>query len=125
MTKTVLVVEDDEAVRQVLRRALRICRYNVFEAASGNEAVAVCYKYNGSIDLVLADVHLPDMKGTEMARILLAMRPEMKVLYASGNLQETALPAEAAFLQKPFTIAGLNDKIRDVLAEPETLLAAV
>jgi two-component system, cell cycle sensor histidine kinase and response regulator CckA len=122
MDKTVLLVEDDKSVRHFTHMVLRICGWTVLEAADGQEAVALCHRHQGPIPLLVTDIHLPDMEGTEVARILLALQPEMSVLYLSGDLQETAVPAEAAFLQKPFTIAAFEDKIRDVLAARETLV---
>ncbi|HYT91412.1 MAG TPA: PAS domain-containing protein, partial [Gemmataceae bacterium] len=119
-TETVLLVEDEEAVRQLATLALRMSGYTILEAGSGEEAIQLCEQYPGPIHLILTDVVMPRMGGRELVDRLRAIRPELKILYLSGYTDDAmihrgALEAEAAFLQKPFTTPALTRKVREVL----------
>jgi two-component system, cell cycle sensor histidine kinase and response regulator CckA len=115
-TETILVVEDEENVRTLLAEMLRRKRYNVLEAGSGPEALAVCEKHAGRIDLLMTDIVIPGMRGPEIAQQLRGRYPGLKVLFMSGYMEEaSAIPADA-FLQKPFTMSSLAAKVREVLA---------
>jgi PAS domain S-box-containing protein len=120
-SETILIVEDDEIVRDLVRTTLHLAGYTVLEAENGDEAIAVCREHSGRIQLLVTDVVMPKMSGLELAETLAADSPSMKVLYISGYTDKAiahhGVPEEgAAFLQKPFTPQALTTKIREVLA---------
>jgi PAS domain S-box-containing protein len=119
-TETVLLVEDEESVRQLVRETLAAKGYRVVEADNGESGVAVAAKHQGKIDLVITDVVMPGMGGRELVKQLAQTRPETKVLYLSGYTEdaivsEGTIESGAAFLQKPFTLQNLARKVREVL----------
>jgi two-component system, cell cycle sensor histidine kinase and response regulator CckA len=119
-TETILVVEDEYALRLVVRRALAEAGYTVLLAANGDEAVGLCETYTGDIHLLLTDVVMPGMSGSALARELLKTRPTLAVLYVSGYVdnmldQRAELSTEVHFLGKPFTGADIKCKVREVL----------
>jgi len=119
-TETVLLVEDEDGVRALIRQVLHKHGYMVLEARHGGEALLQCERHKGPIELLLTDVVLEQMSGRELAERLCPMRPEMKVLYVSGYtddaiLHHGVLNPGTAFLQKPFTTEALARKIREVL----------
>jgi PAS domain S-box-containing protein len=121
--ETVLLVEDEEAVRQVSYEVLRRNGYTVLVAHNGEEALQVCERYKGSISLLVTDVVMPGMSGRELAESLARSRPDMKVLYTSGYTDDAVvrhgvLKAGMAFLQKPFMTEALARKVRDLLDAP-------
>ena len=122
-SETVLLVEDEDGVRALMRQVLHKHGYNVLESRHGGEALLMCERHQGKIDLLLTDVVLEQMSGRELAERLLKLRPEMKVLYVSGYADDAivhhgVLNAGMAFLQKPFTTESLARKIRYVLDGP-------
>jgi CheY-like chemotaxis protein len=121
-TETVLLVEDEDAVRDLVSRMLQMCGYTVLEAAHGEEAIRVSERYEGPIQLMVTDVMMPKMTGREVAERLKPLRPDMRVLYVSGYtddeiVRQGVLGADMAFLQKPFTPDALARKVREVLDE--------
>ena len=119
-TETVLVVEDDEAIRRLTCRALEAQGYTVLSAAGAREAIRLCEEHAGEIHLMLTDVVMPGMSGRELARSAAALRPLVKVLFMSGYTDNVivhhgVLDAGTAFLQKPFTPRSLAQKVREVL----------
>jgi PAS domain S-box-containing protein len=119
-TETVLLVEDEESVRQLVRETLAAKGYRVMEAQNGESGVAAAAQHDGKIDLVITDVVMPGMGGRELVKQLAQTRPETKVLYLSGYtedaiLNEDTIESGAAFLQKPFTLQNLSSKVREVL----------
>jgi len=119
-SETVLLVEDEDGVRALMRQVLHKHGYNVLESRHGGEAFLMCERHSGKIDLLLTDVVLEQMSGRELAERLIKVRPEMKVLYVSGYADDAivhhgVLNAGVAFLQKPFTTEALARKIRYVL----------
>ena len=121
-TETVLLLEDEDGVRALIRHMLHKQGYTVLEAKRGEEAIHLCRHHEGSIHLLLADVVLEQMSGREVAEQLSLMRPEMKTLYISGYTDDAivhhgVLSHEMPFLQKPFTAEGLIRKVRQVIEE--------
>ena len=119
-TETVLLVEDEEAVRDVAKRILREAGYTVLAAASPDEALLACKTHLGKIHLLLTDVVLPQMSGKLLADRLAMARPGIKVLYMSGYaddaiLHHGTLAPGTHFIGKPFSAADLARKIREVL----------
>jgi nitrogen-specific signal transduction histidine kinase len=118
--ETVLVVEDEDALREVTRRILTRAGYEVLAVADGLEAVEVAGSYPGWIDVLVTDVVLPHVPGREVARRIRALRPSISVLFMSGYA-EPALGAsgrvepDVHLLQKPFSESALLTKLRDVL----------
>jgi two-component system cell cycle sensor histidine kinase/response regulator CckA len=119
-TETILVVEDEEALREVARRTLGAAGYEVLTAADGDGALEISAKRGGDIQLLLTDVVMPGMNGMRLAQKLLETRPAVKVLYMSGYTDDAmvhhgVLDAGTNFLAKPFTALGLTWKVREVL----------
>ena len=120
---TVLVTEDDSTVRELVCSSLVEMGHTVLEARHSGEAVEICERYKGPIDLLLTDVVMPQMNGQELARRVKAARPGVRTLYMSGYadpdlLQDLAADGQA-FLPKPFTIDHLASKVHDVLTSAE------
>lgn len=122
-TETVLVVEDEDIVRSLACRILAQHGYTVLEAGRPEQALQIGLEHDGPIHLLVTDVVMPGMGGRDMADRLMAVRPEMKVLYVSGYTNNTIahhgiLEPGVAFLQKPFTPATLLHRVRQVLDRP-------
>lgn len=120
-TETILVVEDEPMVREMLCDSLREFGYAVLSAGEAVEAERRCREHSGPIHLLISDVILPGVGGRELAQKLTALRPEMKLLFISGYTDDAVvrhgiLTAGVMFLQKPFTLVGMARKIREVLA---------
>ena len=121
-TETVLVVDDDEGVRNLAKRILASSGYTVLTAGTGDEALALCAGHDGPIALVLSDVVMPKMSGPELAHELARLRPAARVVFMSGYAGDAVehrglLDAGSHFIDKPFTALGLTQKIRRVLDE--------
>ncbi|HEX7117537.1 MAG TPA: PAS domain S-box protein [Longimicrobiales bacterium] len=119
-TETVLLVEDEEAVRSLVRKILEQRGYCVLEARSGSEALALSAKHPGPIDLLLTDVVMPEMSGRELAERLLPDRPGTRVLFISGYTEDAVVRhgiqnTRISFLEKPFSPGALARKVREVL----------
>jgi len=128
-TETILLVEDEDGVRALTRQLLQKQGYSVLETRHGGEALLLCERHQGSIQLLLTDVVLSQMSGRELAQRLAVLRPEMKVLFMSGYSEEAivqhgVLNSGTAFLQKPFTAESLSTKVREVLDSPQAKAAA-
>ena len=120
MTQTILLLDDNTQLRNVVRRLLEGAGYLVVGAATAAEAFEFAAAPGVRIDLLLTDVVLPGPTGPEVARVLRGTRPRLPVLYMSGHSQvDLAAPGhadpDAAFLQKPFTSEALIHKVRAVL----------
>jgi len=119
-SETVLVAEDEDAVRQIIEKALQARGYQVIVARGGSDALALAGRHNGQIDLLVTDVVMPDMNGRELSQRLTHVRPTLRTLYLSGYtddaiLHHGVLQEGVAFLQKPFSLGALARKVRDVI----------
>lgn len=118
-TETILLVEDEPAVRALDRRVLESCGYEVLEAADGLEAVRLVGRHEGPLHLLVSDVVMPHLGGGQLAEQLHAMNPRLKVLFVSGYTNDEVVRhgvgSEYDFLQKPFTPTALAHKVREVL----------
>ncbi|HVE59682.1 MAG TPA: response regulator [Pyrinomonadaceae bacterium] len=118
--ETILLVEDEEILRNLCRQILESCGYKVIEAGNGSEALAICREADYKIDLVLTDVVMPKMSGRQLVEQLAVLRPEIKVIYMSGYTDDKAVRQDAAeeganFIPKPFTFNTLAEKVRELL----------
>ena len=116
----ILLVEDDDVVRNLARRVLGDHGYSVVEARHGEEALAMSERHKGPIHLLLTDVVMPEMSGRQLAQNLERLRPDIPVLYMSGYTDDTVLrygvqENEVALLQKPLTPDALVAKVREVI----------
>jgi two-component system cell cycle sensor histidine kinase/response regulator CckA len=119
-TETILLVEDDEMVRRLVRETLEHEGYKLMDAAEPTEAHRLADAFKGPIQLLITDVVMPKTSGRELAAQIVSRRPETKVLYMSGYTDLAVVSrglekASVAFLQKPFTPAALTQKVREVL----------
>jgi PAS domain S-box-containing protein len=119
-SETVLLVEDEESVRHLVRDTLAARGYRVVEAENGEAGITAAGLHKGAIHLVITDVVMPGMGGRELIKQLAQSRPEAKVLYLSGYtedaiISEGTIERGAAFLQKPFTLQNLSRKVREIL----------
>jgi len=126
--ETILLVEDELALRCMIRDFLRSCGYDVLEAGRGDEALLLAAGYRAPIHLLVTDLVMPRMSGPELAEALTALRPEVKVLFISGYTKDATVhngidESETAFLQKPFAPADLARKAREVLDSCECAAA--
>ncbi len=121
-TETLLVVEDADSLRTLLKTILTSFGYTVFTAANGHEALALERTHSGEFDLVITDVIMPEMSGTELADRMLEKSPDLQILLISGYPTERAISAEQLdsrfrFLQKPFSAMELGRTVRRMLDE--------
>jgi PAS domain S-box-containing protein len=120
-SETVLVVEDDDIVRALIRRTLREQGYKVLAAIGGDDALRLFQAHSGAIDVVLTDIIMPGMNGRALAERLVSVKPELRVLYMSGYTDDViarhgVLEPGTPFLQKPFAPRMLAEKLREILA---------
>jgi PAS domain S-box-containing protein len=119
-SETILVLEDEPAIRSLMREVLTRRGYFVLDTDSADDALEICAEHAGAIALLVTDVILPKMNGLEVAKRTLELRPEIKVLFTSGYTDSTILHQEilqnpAVLLSKPFTPEALAQKVRDLL----------
>jgi signal transduction histidine kinase/CheY-like chemotaxis protein len=118
-SEVILLVEDEDVVRNLARKILEASGYVVLDARNGLEGLALCGAHEGPIDLLVSDVVMPELGGRELAEGALKLRPRMKVIFMSGHTQDVVLKEGVqkgtAFLQKPFTPAALAQKVRETL----------
>jgi CheY-like chemotaxis protein len=112
---TILVVEDDNIVRMLIVDVLEELEYKVLEAADAAEALDVIQDATRHVDLMMTDQGLPDMKGTELATRVRALRPGLPVLFASGYSENIDVPQGMHSIGKPFSIDDLRDKVKSIL----------
>jgi two-component system, cell cycle sensor histidine kinase and response regulator CckA len=118
--ETILLVEDEDMVRQLTREILELYGYKILEAQHAKEAISISEQYNGPIHMMITDVIMPKTSGKELANILSKVRPEMCVLYMSGYTDDAivhhgVLDKHTNFIQKPFTPETLAQAVKKVL----------
>ncbi len=121
--ETVLLVEDEEVVREMAMEILQECGYHVLQAKDGHEALQLAGQHDGEIHLMLTDVVMPRMSGRELSEQLTPLRPETRVLYMSGYTDDAivhhgVLDEGTAFIGKPFSMHALARKVRETLDAP-------
>jgi DNA-binding response OmpR family regulator len=120
-TETLLVVENEAAIKALVQMALERHGYVVLTAESGREALSLAAAHNGPIDLLITDVVMPDLRGPELARRLVQQRPGLVTLFMSGYMDDalgddpTALAVPVDFIQKPFSPSALAARVREML----------
>jgi two-component system cell cycle sensor histidine kinase/response regulator CckA len=118
--ETILIVEDEEEVKDLTAQILKKYGYTILKASKGNEAISICDGHKGSIHLMLTDVVMPEMDGRRLAESIISLRPGIKVLYMSGYtdnaiIHHGVLDKGMNYIQKPFTVESLARKVREVL----------
>ncbi len=124
--ETILLVEDEDAVRRLIQRILESAGYQVLAAADGREALDICGSEDTTIDLLRTDVVLPGMDGIETARRLQSLRPPLRTVFMSGYAdrvitKQDELGESVGFLEKPFDAGTLMTRIREALDEESPL----
>lgn len=119
---TVLLVEDEDSLRFVLREMLESFGYTVLDASQGRDALRIAQEHSGTIHVLLSDLVMPGMSGSELAGRLTRLRPGLKVLFMSGYGQGAppshAIPPDAPCIEKPFTADVLAGALRALLDAP-------
>jgi CheY-like chemotaxis protein len=119
-SETILLVEDEESVRSLVRDFLLSNGHTVLEAGDGPDAIRIAETHQGPIDLLISDVIMPQTSGRELSVEIKKRLPNLKVLFISGYTDDSVvrhgiIEGEVAFLQKPFTMKALASKVREVL----------
>jgi PAS domain S-box-containing protein len=119
-SETVLIVEDNDALRKLAKNALRKYGYKILEAENGEKALNVSETHEGPVHLLLTDVVMPRMSGTDLSEKLQSIRPETRVIYMSGYTADAIvrngiLRQDINFIEKPFSLESLGKKVRQVL----------
>jgi two-component system cell cycle sensor histidine kinase/response regulator CckA len=119
-TETLLIVENEPAIRHLLQVALQKNGYSVLTAESGRKALELVRDHTGTIDLLITDVMMEDMDGPELVRQLAVLRPRTRTLFMSGYTdnalgEQGVLSANVNFIQKPFSPTVIAQKVRDIL----------
>jgi CheY-like chemotaxis protein len=118
--ENVIVIEDDDAVRELTESFLLHYGYKVLTASSGEEALNICQSFKNNIQLAVVDVVMPGISGKQLSDEILKIYPEIKILFISGYTDESIvqhgiLDSQVEFLQKPFSVESLGKKVRQVL----------
>ncbi|MGC2695219.1 MAG: response regulator [Candidatus Angelobacter sp.] len=121
--ETILLVDDEDSLRNVVVDLLRQLGYHMLTAASGPEALKLAREYPGKIDLLLTDVVMEPLAGPELAEELLRSRPDIKVVFISGYADSSLAPdgvlkPGAVLVNKPFTVKILSAKLREIMGSP-------
>lgn len=120
-SQTILLVDDEQAVRSIVVKILRRAKYNVLEAESGDAAIRIAESHSGRIDLLLSDMYMPGLRGPEVAQALGPKCPGIRVLFMSGYADQdsrSGVPVGANFLNKPFSGKELVTAVEAVLNGP-------
>jgi DNA-binding response OmpR family regulator len=118
--ETILLVEDEGALREIAREVLEEHGYRIIEATGPHKAIEICHRHPEPIDLVVTDVVMPEMNGRALAEVLVAARPGLRVLYMSGYTDDViahsgVLESGTLLLEKPFTVQTLLERVRTAL----------
>ena len=120
--ETILLVDDDDLVRELGQEILELNGYSVLTAINGREALQLCAEHKGSIDLLVTDVMMPEMGGPELVERLRLLRPDLKVIFTSGypDLSHNKMlnNTDLNFVQKPFSPRVLGRVVREILDAP-------
>lgn len=116
MMPTLLVVEDDDIVRMLTVEVLDELEYSVLEAEDAATALRILSDAGTVVDLMMTDVGLPDMKGTDLALQVRAERPDLPILFASGYADSLEVPEGMHSIGKPYSIDALRDKVQSILS---------
>ena len=119
--QTILLVDDEQAVRSIVLRILKRANYEVLEAENGEAALEIAESHDGPIDLVITDMFMPGLRGPEVVQRLAPKRPGLRALFMSGYADQdarTGVPAGANFLNKPFSGEELAAAVQAVLKGP-------
>jgi len=124
-SETILVVEDDDNVRELTAEFLSACGYQVLEASQANRALEICREFTGPIHVLVTDIVMPGMSGPDLAQAAAKFRPQTRVLFVSGYSDDAVahhglIDSNAAFLEKPFTHSALAERIRSILDRVST-----
>ena len=122
-TETILVAEDEEVLRKLLRRSLTPLGYTLLEARDAEHALEIEAGYAGPIHLLLCNVNLPGLSGPELVQRMVAVRPDIRVIYVSGNpfSDDWVVPGRhAEFIQKPVTPRTIAQRLREYLDRTDT-----
>ena len=119
-TETLLIVENEAAIRHLLQMALQKNGYRVLTAESGREALDLINAHSGPIHLLITDVMMPDIDGPELVRRLSTLRPDTRTLFMSGYMDDAlgeqgVLPSNVNFIQKPFSPRTIAQRVREIL----------
>ncbi len=122
--ETILIVDDSDQVRMMLSLILTQQGYTVLEAESGAVALQIAGAHPGPIHLLICDLELPEMSGSQVAQALLVLRPDVRVLLISGHSSDAAarrgqIGRRQAFLAKPFSLDDLSNTVRGILGAPD------
>ena len=125
-TETILIAEDEEALREAICDYMSSLGYTVFTASSGKEALSAASEHEGHIDLLITDVVMPGMSGRELSQMMGSLYPNLKSIYMSGYTDDAVLRRgiermDATFLQKPFSLSTIARKVRETLGRTETV----
>jgi PAS domain S-box-containing protein len=115
LSATILIADDEAALRQAIAEILRSSGYKVLEAESSTEALEMARQHRGPLEILLTDIVMPGLRGPELARRVAKVHPEVQIVYMSGyaeGLPEAQLPENSTFLQKPFRFATLLEKLK-------------
>ena len=115
---TILVVDDEQPIRAMIEKMLMNCGYSILNAGSGDEAISICERSAGSIELLVTDVTMPGMSGFELAQRVAERWPDIKILFVSGFATDCGVQRKLRhrpLLQKPFTRQDITAKVRALL----------
>jgi PAS domain S-box-containing protein len=125
-SETILLVEDEAALREITCEYLQSRGYNVLSANSGMQALEICRSHESPIDILMTDIIMPGIQGPELVKAALDMRPQMHVIYVSGytdrGLEVATKETNAVLLQKPYSLADLGHTIRSTAAAPPAVV---
>jgi two-component system, cell cycle sensor histidine kinase and response regulator CckA len=118
-SETILLVDDDDSVRELIRDLLEMDGYSILEASNAEEATRICQEYDRTIHLMLTDMAMPQTNGRVLAQRIAPLRPKMRLIYMSGYpdvaAQHLILDSSVPFISKPVTSETLSRKVREVL----------